>query len=170
MRRILIGFLLATAIAQPSVALAMQFPSMQSENLNQRQVSLPAEFDSRRNIVFVAYEQNQQAAVDSWFGFVDEAQATYGDVDYFELPTVGSGMRLMKGFLDGVMREGIPDVNKRERTITLYTNVRRFQQSLGLSDTNAIDVLVVDANGTVHAKTRGPYSAANAEVIAAALK
>lgn len=146
-----------------------EFPVLKSENLNQREVSLPAEFNARRSILFIAYKQNQQPAVDSWNPFLADVTAEYSDVKYFELPTLGSGNSLFRGFIDGGMRSGITDPAVRERTITLYTDVGKFQAALGLSGTAAIDVLVIDKTGKVLAKAAGVYTAEAANIIEAAL-
>lgn len=169
MRFVFASLIIVVTLFYPRMVMALQFPTMQSENLNQRAVNLPAAFNSRRNIVFIAYAQDQQQEVDSWNRFLADAIATYDDVDYFELPTVASGYRLVKGFLDGVMRDGIPDIDKRERTITLFTNVRQFREKLALPDNRTIDVLVLDGSGTVIAKTRGRFTEEAAKIVIDAL-
>lgn len=169
MKSLALTILAALSLAQPVAVQAGQFPPLQSETLNQKKVSLPADFGGRRSILLVAYKMNQQPVVDTWLPFLGAVSAKYQGVRFYELPTIGSNMGFMRGFIDGGMRNGIADSATRDRTITLYTDVGALQQALGVSGTSTIHAVVIDASGHVLATASGAYSAAAAAKIEAAL-
>lgn len=165
----IIPALAAALLLSPGASVAGQFPPLQSETLNQVKVSLPADFGGRRNILLIAYKQWQQSEVNTWLPFLNAAKAGNPNVRFFELPTIGSGMGFMRGFIDGGMRNGISDSATRDITITLYTDVGALQRALGVSGNASIHAVVIDETGRVLTAVSGPYSEANAAKIEAAL-
>jgi hypothetical protein len=56
------------------------------------------------------------------------------------------------------MRAGIPNPKTRERTITLYLDKADFRAALDMPDEEHIYILLVDRQGEVFFRERGPYS------------
>jgi hypothetical protein len=50
------------------------FPTVEGKDLNDRRLTLPADFAAPASLVFVAFERKQQGEVDSWKPFVQEMQ------------------------------------------------------------------------------------------------
>lgn len=151
-----------------SSAWADQFPTIKAKNLNKVEMNLPQDFGARRSIVMVAYTQGQQDDVNTWLPFLDQASKKSG-VKYYEVPVISSGYSLMSGFIDNGMRSGITSNSTRAKTITLYTNVSKFNREVGLSGKGSIHAIVIDRNGKVLAKVSGAYSKDKAKKISAAL-
>jgi hypothetical protein len=170
MKPLALSIVAALTLSQPTSALAGQFPPLQSETLNQKAVSLPQDFGGRRSILLIAYKMNQQSVVDSWLPFLNTVAGKYKGVRFYELPTIGSSMGFMRGFIDGGMRNGIADSATRDRTITLYTDVAALQSSLGISGTSTIHAVVIDKSGRVLAVVKGPFSKEGAAQLEAALR
>jgi hypothetical protein len=72
-------------------------------------------------------------------------------------------------FIDGGMTRGIPDAAARARTITVYTDVRKVVDGLGLAGTDTIAVLVVEPSGRIRASEIGVYEEDKAQRLAAGL-
>jgi hypothetical protein len=79
------------------------------------------------------------------------------DLRVYELPTLGRGYRLMRPFIDGGMRRGIPDAAVRAATITLYIDKGSFRGTLGLPDEDRIYLLLVDREGRVWWRGEGAF-------------
>ena len=170
MRSIALSLGLVAALMSATAATAAgQFPPLQSQNLNERPLNLPADFGARRSVLLIAYEQEQQPVVDTWFPFLVGLAEERNDLRYYELPTISSAMGLLRGFIDGGMRSGIADAAQRERTVTLYTDVGALQRALGISGTRSIHTVVIDENGKVLVAVEGAYSPETAETIRNAL-
>jgi len=166
----------ATAIIRSTLAalavngrVAPVFPTLKGADLNGRSLTLPDDFPKPFSLVFVAFEMRQQADVDSWRSFVQEARKARPSLAAFELPTIARAYRLMRFVIDNGMRSGIPDRETRETTVTIYTNVKAFLRALSIRTTRQIAVLVVTPAGKVLAHVSGRYSAEAAASINRAL-
>jgi hypothetical protein len=162
---ILSMFSVLAAHGQP----APMFPAVKGADLNGRSLTLPGDFPAPFSLVFIAFEMRQQADVDSWRLFVEEARKARPSLAVFELPTIARGYRLMQFVIDNGMRSGIPDRETRAATVTLYTNVKAFARALGIRTTRQIAVQVVTPGGEVLGHVSGRYSAEGAASINKAL-
>jgi hypothetical protein len=175
----ILATLLMIAVAQPhapvmaSGELHMQtdstirFPKVEGKNLEGRRFSLPSDFEAEYNVVFVAFRREQQADVDSWLPFVAAQKLQERGIRVYELPTLGRSYRMMRGFIDGGMRRGIPAKATREVTITLYIDKSPFKKALGIAAENQISTLIVARDGRVLWRDDGSFtSEAGAELAA----
>ena len=152
--------MLISALALSAAVFA--FPNVTGKNLNGTAFHLPADFASPVNLVFVAFLREQQDDVDSWKPFVTELKAKYPQLGVYEVPTLSRGYALIRGFIDGGMRSGIPDPNVRATTITLYLDKGAFDRELGIDSETAITVLLVRPSGEILWRTTGRFDAAHA--------
>jgi hypothetical protein len=134
------------------------FPNIKSADLNGKSISLPGDFPVPFSLVFVAFEMRQQADVDSWRSFVEQARKKRPTLGVFELPTLARGFRLMQFVIDNGMRSGITDRETRAATVTLYTDVTAFRKAIGIGSTKEIAVLVVTPSGEILARVSGRYT------------
>ena len=134
-----------------------RFPQLTSENLNGKKLNLPGDFEGDLNLLLIAFQQVQQIAVNSWLPEAEELANRYPSFRYYELPTIGKGYRLIRGFIDGGMRAGIPDPATRERTITLYVDKRDFMDALELPVDDTIYALLVNRQGDVIWRAEGEF-------------
>jgi hypothetical protein len=141
------------------------FPEVSGRNLEGREFQLPRDFEGDVNLVLIAFQREHQAIVDSWMPAAAAWAKSYSGLRYYELPTIASGYRLFRGFIDGGMRGGIPDVDARERTITLYLDKGAFRSALGLASEETVYALVIDAEGSVAHILEGPYSDAKGAIV-----
>lgn len=137
-----------------------RFPRVAGRSLEGRNLTLPQDFEGALDIVVVAFQRDQQHEVDGWMPLLHSLADHRSDVRVYELPTLGRGYRLMRSFIDGGMRRGIPDRAVRAATVTLYVDKTSFRDALGLRDEDRIYVLLVDRDGRVHWRAEGPFNAA----------
>ncbi len=158
----LLGFMATSVTAQGT------FPTVTSKNLNGTEVTLPRDLPGEPTIVFVAYKQDQQDDVNTWVNALglDPARGAA----FVEIPVVGRGASLMRGIIDNGMRKGIPDVNMRGRTITLYESPSVINGPLGFTGTDSIRVMVVRRNGQVLWSTSGAATSDGVNALKSAFK
>lgn len=143
------------------------FPTVEAANLEGKKFTLPKDFEGERNIVTIAFQREQQNDIDTWTPFIKQLTDKKGAVlHYYELPTIGKFAGMFRGMINGGMRKGIPDVNARNATITLYLNKATFRKELKLSDEKRIYVLVVDRQGKVLWRNEGIFSKEKGEALA----
>lgn len=128
---------------------AATFPNIEGDNLNNRRIVLPAGIDAPYALLLVAFEREQQADVDTWLPAARELTNDHANLEYYELPVIPSGYGLVRGWIDGGMRGGIPAFAARERTVTVYTDVAKFKRLAGF-DSPAIRAVLVDRQGLVY--------------------
>ena len=138
----------------------MKFPDVFGKNLLREIVHFPKDLKANLNLLFIPFWQWQQEEVDSWVPFVQELALGMKNFDFFELPTIESRSKLAQWFINEGMRAGIPNNPTRARTITLYLNKKKFQQSLDIQDEDHIHLFVVDGVGEVLYHERGAFDSA----------
>jgi hypothetical protein len=148
----------------------MQFPPVTGSNLQRQRLSLPQDFEGEQNLVFIAFEQWQQAQVDTWIPFARQLEETHSEVRYYELPTIRRLNALSRTFVNEGMRAGIPDPVARERTITLYLDKNAFRQALQLPGEDDTHVLLLDSHGTVLWQAEGGFTSEKGDSLAAAVR
>ncbi|MHB0962651.1 MAG: hypothetical protein ACYC5V_05525 [Gemmatimonadaceae bacterium] len=146
-----------------------RFPVVTSENLERRSFTLPRDFGGERNVVFVAFERQQQRDVDSWVPLVKSLVSRTPGTEYYEIPTIKRMVAPMRWMINRGMRGGIDDRGARERTITLYLDKEPFKRALGIAAEQEIHVLVVDRAGHVLWRTTGAFSDDKGQGLARAL-
>jgi hypothetical protein len=95
------------AVAQPPTE--FHFPTLSSTTLAGRKVTLPHDFGGRPTLVLVAFKREHQRLVDTWLPAAGRLATAHAGFHYYELPTLGRGLTLMRPMIDGRMRRGIPD-------------------------------------------------------------
>lgn len=143
-----------------------RFPSLEAENLEGQRFLLPAGFKGERNLILVAFQRQQQADVDSWTPILRTMTAAHPELQVYELPVLGRRYRLMRQFIDGGMRRGIPDAAVRAATITLYLDKSAFRRAVGIPDEERISLLLVDRTGRIHWRGAGSFSATTSAELA----
>jgi len=142
------------------------FPTVSGNNLNGHAVEIPRDLSGRVNLVLVAFTREQQKEVNSWLPFIAEMTHRFPDLRAYELPTLGRPFVLLRGYLDAIMRTGIPDPQTRETTVTLFLDKREFDRALQISSERAIAVFLVTPSGEVLWRTTGPCDPAKSNELA----
>lgn len=143
-----------------------RFPAVEGSNLEGERFNLPSDFKGELNVVLVAFKREQQSDVDSWMPFLKTLSERRSDLRIYEIPTLGRRYRLMRSFIDGGMRRGIPEAAVRSATITLYIDKSPFRESLRLRDEDRIYVLLVDRQGKVFWRGAGRFDERSAAELA----
>ncbi len=151
---------------RPASGEAAIFPTVSGHNLNGRAVEIPRDLGGPVNLVFVAFTREQQAEVNSWQPFVAGMTHQFPGLRAYELPTLAKPFGLLRGYLDGVMRAGIPDPGTRETTVTLFLDKRDFDRALGISSEREISVFLAAPTGEILWRTTGSYDPAKADQLA----
>jgi hypothetical protein len=164
------GFLLSLSVMMPPQAAVPPatratdtipvFPAVSGNSLMKRKFSLPADFEGELNVVLIAFKRNQQDDVDTWTPHLRALAANHPGLKVYELPVLPRSITIMRGFIDGGMRSGIPDTAVRATTITLYINKTPFKKSLDIRSEEHIEVVLVDRKGVIHWRAQGLFDEA----------
>ncbi len=80
------------------------FPELKAQNLEKKILSLPSDFSGEVNLVFIAFEQDQQREVDSWLDAAPYIFKGNPAIPVYEVAAIGKEYKLAKYFIDRGMR------------------------------------------------------------------
>jgi len=158
--------LLALWIATPGVALvseaadvkhAPRFPTVKVKDLNGKPWQAPAGFPADRTLVIVGFEEEQQAAIDTWTAGMALSQPET-KLPWIEMPVIDEPGMVMRWIIDTGMQRGIPGKDARSHVWTAYTDRKAFLRSCGIDSVKDIQVLVVTRDGTILAMESGRHT------------
>ncbi len=107
--------------------------------------------------------------MDTWLDDFESLKKDHEDLFTGEVPTLSRRWTPVRGFIDGGMAAAIPDPRTRASTMTVYGDVSRVSDSLGLPDREQIAVVLCDREGRVFWLHRGSRSDEAAAGLRAAL-
>jgi hypothetical protein len=139
-----------------------RFPDVEGSNLEKRHYRLPEDFEGETNLVFIAFRRPQQAEVETWLPFARELAEKYPGFRFYELPTISIRAGMARFFINEGMRRGIPKLEAREATITLYIDKEPFREALDIPDEESIHILLVGREGRIHWRAVGPLTESSA--------
>jgi uncharacterized surface protein with fasciclin (FAS1) repeats len=145
------------------------FPAIQGTNLEGRTFDLPGDFEGDYNLVLVAFKRQQQRDVDTWMPLAEQLSRQHDGFVCYELPVLAREWSVVRGFIDGGMRSGIPSQETRERTITVYTDKASFRAPLEIVTEDRIHAFLVARGGKLLWSQAGPCSTAAAGELAGLL-
>ena len=134
---------------------AAQFPEIEGKNLDGKEFVLPRDFEGALNIVFVAFQREQQLAVNTWLPTATLLENLHKDVRYYELPVHSRINPMVRWFLNRAMRVGIRYPGSREKTISLYIDKDPFCKTLDISREEYSHILVLNNKAQVVWRSEG---------------
>jgi hypothetical protein len=143
------------------------FPAMSVQNLSGKELALPSQFPGKKTLLLVAYEREQQTALDDWSARMKLREP--GAPEWLELPVITDPGAMMRTVIDNGMRGGIPDPAIRDRVYTIYTPREEFNKRVGISDLKSVHLLVADRSGKILARVSGDWSADKEKTLRSAL-
>lgn len=157
---IMVGILLSGCIGAGKVSdvgdgSGEKFPPLTGIDLMGYERQIPDSFAGRYNLVAVAFEQEQQADVDTWIAVADTLKSVHPDLRFYEVPLIYEIGVTGRFWINNGMRSGIPSDEARERTITVYTDREDFFKKTGMQ-AGEISVLLLDDKGAVLWRHDGP--------------
>ena len=139
-----------------------RFPRLRARDLTGRTRWLPDALVARRSLVFVAFRREQQAAIDSWGPWLRRPDVA-DRLDFCEVPILGRRWVPMRPVIDGGMAAAVRDEKSRLRTLTVYGDVGRIAEALGIPDRSTVSIFLVDQDGRVLDRATGPFDEATAD-------
>ncbi|WP_404340758.1 hypothetical protein [Pseudoalteromonas mariniglutinosa] len=123
-----------------------QFPSIAGQTLEQKNITIPNDFDNEYTLLLIAYKQDSQFDVDRWLIALDMTDTA---VPTYELPTMqGMAPRMFSTFIDSGMRKGIPK-ELWGGVITIYEDGEQVQAFTGNENPNNTRVVLINRDADI---------------------
>ncbi|MFT7144948.1 MAG: hypothetical protein ACI9TY_000173 [Alphaproteobacteria bacterium] len=133
------------------------FPTLIGIDLVGEDREIPQSFTGEYNIVAVAFEREHQEAVNTWISAVDSILENHKNIAFYEVPLIYEINAPYRFWINNGMRAGIPDLEARLRTITVYTDRDKFTSTMNMK-TDRIYVLLLNKKGEILWQTQGPLT------------
>jgi hypothetical protein len=86
--------------------------------------------------------------IDSWVQPFEREYEKDSRFTIYEVPMINAAWLVLSWMIDSGMRGGIP-VEKHDNVVTFYGDYSRYQEALGMADTNLAYVFLLDMKGIV---------------------
>ena len=146
------------------------FPDLEGTNLEKRDIALPAALPGKANLIIFGFVRDHQEDINTWIPRCEELEREVAGFRFFEVPFLAGRYRLIRFWIDGGMRRGIPDRAARERTITVYGGRSAAMRQLGITDLGKIYAFLIRPSGEVLWRSEGRWSRDKDTTLRAALK
>ena len=133
-----------------------KFPEVRAKNLAGEHFLLPRDFEGDLNLLYLAFQREQQPMVNTWLPTADLLENMYPGLRYYELPTISRMNPFTRWFINTGMRSGISDPKARRKTITLYLDKKTFRMALGIPGEDTIAILLLNKKGEIVWREEGP--------------
>ncbi len=137
----------------------LTFPVMSGQDLVGDPFQLPADFQGKANLVLVPFDEDQTVKAQSWLPFARQLAATDPNFRSYNVPIFPSMAAPMRALIRAGMSVTIGDEALRAVTITVFLDDRdAFLKTLGIPNTNAMQVFLLDNEGRVLWRGAGVFS------------
>ncbi len=156
----LVAWLLA---ASPEVARAevipigAELPALRGDLLSGGKIVLPDSARGTPLLLLLGFTYESRHDVEVWG---QRYRADFGpdsNLVCYEIPMIGGAGRLARPFINRGMRRGTPRELHR-RVITVYGGTGDWKRRVGFSEPDVAYLLLVDAQGRLLWRARGPFS------------
>jgi hypothetical protein len=127
----------------------MVFPTLHAHDLEERPYLVPDELPGRLRVILLPFKRWQQILVAQWEDALAPVIGDRDDVTVWEIPALGAVWKPVRGYIDGGMRGGIPDIDVRRHTLTTYGELDVIESGLEITDHETAYAFLVDAVGRV---------------------
>lgn len=166
-----LGLVVLAALSFAPSSSAGQFPDLALQTLSGVKLEWPDELPAGGAMLIIVQDQGQQDQASSWLPFFAEiASQGKPDVPYFIVPVLPEGLLIVRSIVEQTIRMATSDPIMLERTVPLFIDIAAFQQNLGLSSVDDIQVAFLSEQGVLLAAVSGAYSEAGAQTLRSALE
>ncbi|MDZ7265586.1 MAG: mitochondrial ATPase complex subunit ATP10, partial [candidate division KSB1 bacterium] len=134
--------------------IGMPFPELKAESLSGIEIKYPDDVKGKITLILMAFKRETQRQIDSWLEPFSKTFEGDSSVQFFEIPMLAGGWRLMSPIIDGGMRSGIPK-QKHGNVTTYYGDVNKYCELLSIADKSDGYVFLLDQNGVIQWRSSG---------------
>jgi hypothetical protein len=129
------------------------FPELKAQTLAKQEMLFPKDVAGKPTIICIAFEGSAQSLVDTWTTPV-LAKYPNQEVNYYEIPMITSGYKLMRGFIDGGMRSGVPK-ELHKNVATYYGGLSDYKKGLMMDKKGSCYTFLLDKSGVIQYVSEG---------------
>jgi hypothetical protein len=129
------------------------FPEIKAQTLSKKSIVFPKDVAGKPTIICIAFEGSAQSLVDTWTTPV-LAKYAQNEVNYYEIPMIKSGYKIVRGFIDGGMRGGVPK-ELHSNVATYYGGLSDYKTNLRMDKNGSCYLFLLDKSGAIQFVSEG---------------
>ncbi|MFP4469230.1 MAG: TlpA family protein disulfide reductase [Bacteroidales bacterium] len=134
--------------------MAQQFPEIKARSLSGNEYVFPAKASGKITLIVVAFKRQSQPVINQWVEFWENNFGNDGGFDFYEIPMLASGWKIMRGIIDGGMQSGVPS-EKHDKTATYYGPLDHYYNDLEIDDPSIPYLFLLAPDGTIAWRSSG---------------
>ena len=134
-----------------------KLPSVTGINLIGENIAVPDDLAGDLKLLTIAFQREQQKDVNTWIEALPAFEKINTNLHYYEIPVIYEMNALQRMIVNNGMRSGIPDLEARKRTITIYTDQKRYIELID-ANVNAIKTVLLDQKNHIIWEVNGPLT------------
>lgn len=146
--RVLLTLIIVFAMTTANVQQGEQFPDLSAETLAGDSIRFPDDVQGTYTLLVLAFKRGAQPLVDSWLDPFIQRYSNNKLVDYYEIPMISGGWKVLSGWIDSGMRSGVPGA-KHGHVATYYGPLKSYIRQLKIEDLRDSYVFLLNPNGQI---------------------
>jgi putative protein-disulfide isomerase len=136
-----------TANLKRNAIINSKFPDLKAETLAKQDIEVPKDMLGKPTIVCIAFDGSVQNLIDTWASPI-LAKFPNKEINYYEIPMIKTGYKLMRGMIDGGMRSGVSEA-LHNNVATYYGSLSDYKKQLMMDDKDNCYLFLLDKEGMI---------------------
>ena len=158
---IICNILLATTsiaqIKKNDTVINKVFPKLSAETLSKKAIEFPKDVKGKPTIIVIAFKREAQDQIDPWLAAISK-KFKNKEINYYEIPMMSGGYKIISGIIDGGMRGGVPRA-LHDFVASYYGNLDNYISYLNIKKDKNCYLFLLDKNGIIKFKTESTINA-----------
>jgi hypothetical protein len=133
------------------------FPALHGTNLKFERIRIPEDLAEGLKLIVVAYDSDQQIYVDKWLRPLEKLNEDYPQLSGYYVPLLPQDTSDAAVAILGGMTIAARGDRDRVRTIVVFTNVDAFNEIVGVSSGNDVQLFLLDEKNRIRWRGSGAY-------------
>ncbi len=133
---------------------AQQFPEIKARSLSGKEYTFPAQASGKITLIVVAFKRQSQPVINQWVEMWENNYGHDDNYDFYEIPMLASGWKIMRGFIDGGMQSGVPE-SRHDKTATYYGPLDQYFKDLEINDSSIPYFFLLTRDGNIAWRSSG---------------
>jgi hypothetical protein len=133
----------------------MRFPHLEASDLEGRWYHLPDDLPHGPRALVLGFRHMHHRQMSEWVRRLEELGEEHPAMTVWRLAPLPDGYRVMRDFIHGGMREGVADLEQRQRMLVSFTDLRSLADWLALRTMDAVYAYLLDSRGLVYWRGAG---------------
>lgn len=159
------GLAVALAFGAPNASSVMgRLPAFMAQSLLRQPIAVPQGLPSDRTLALITFQRGQRAQAESWIQGLNLRNDA--SIAWLRIPVLNDpGTLAGRSALESKMLHHYLDATERAKLVPVFTDRISFVRSAGLHGTDEVYVVVVNRQGEILARVKGPFDPDKAQTL-----